>query len=325
MTTRTIDNHLCRDGITNYNAALRCCGGTDGLAYKTVQGAIQASVAGDVLKVREGTYAEKATYWASPLRQSAFYVNKAVTIEAWPGETPALTYIPGDPPLVDTSDWGAIVNIAASATLRGLTIVGTRALGDLLIADTDIGVLVQNVSATLENCTIVEWGHCGVKTLNGAVSLQNCTITDGGFKTIDHCFYQSQPSYAGRTIISGCELARAAGYGVHLYGTPKQVNILGCNIHHNGNGGVLIGGPSCLVEDNQITDNTGYGGLVLWKATSAGGAYLRNTILNNTGSGNIVLDQAVGPNVIYQNTRHATIWTNTNLAAWPDDGTDVIV
>lgn len=294
--------------------------------------AMAAATPGDTITLRGGTYQACTTYWASPLRQACFRISKPLTLEAYPGETPILTYDPANPPIQDTSDYGPIVLIAASATLRNLTIVGTRALGDCA-QDTDVNVQVQNgTTVTLDGCTLTSFGHCGVKALTGAVKATNCVMADGGFTGRDHGIYVSQVAYAGRSIIQTCELARCAGYGVHIYGTPRDVNLIGCNVHHNGGvytpangGGVLIGGPGCLVQECQITDNTGYGGLVLWKATSAGGAYLHNTILRNAGTGNIVLDQSAAPNVVSANTRHATLWTNTDLSAWRDDGTDIIV
>jgi hypothetical protein len=193
-------------------------------------------------------------------------------------------------------------------------------------------VQVQNgVTVTVEHCTICDFGHCGIKALTGVAVVSDTFIGDGGFNGRDHGIYISSPAYAGRSIIRNTEIARCTGYGVHLYGTPKNVNLFDCHIHHNGGtytpangGGVLVGGPGCLLDGCTIEDNTGYGGLVLWKAASAGGAYLRNSILRNAPN-NITLDQAPAPNVVYHNTREAVIWSNTNTAAWSDDGTDVVI
>lgn len=275
--------------------------------------ALSQAQAGDVITLRGGIYANKATYWASPLRQCAWYLNKAVTLQAAPGELPILTYVVGSPPIQDTSDYGPIVLCAAAVTLRGLSIVGTHALGDSPGGqDTDVAVMVNNgASVVLDGCTVAGFGHAGVKAITGGATITNSTIAGGGFTTRDHGVYLSAGS--GQTIthsvFTGC-----AGYGVHLYGTPSGGSVSDTLITDCAGGGILLGGNGGhTVTRNRITGNRGYGGLVLWKAQSVGNVISDNLITGNTTD--ITLDQAVAPQTVTGNT-YGTIWTNTDYSGW---------
>lgn len=303
-----------------YSIANRDGSGLDGIAYPTIAAAIDAASVGQTIYVRGGTYQEIATFQTN--RQCCYWINKVVTLEAYNGETPILTY--GTIPLYDGVDYGPIVYAAAnSAVLRGLTIVGTHAAGDSPGGgDLDCNVLVQNgQGVTLENCTLTGFGHCGAKTLIGDLTITNSTIEDGGFTGRDHCIYISN---TGAVTIQGSTLQRAAGYGIHLYGLPQGVIISSCTITDNGRvlaleigGGVLAGGNGGhQISGNSITANHGYGGLVLWKNPSINNVIVNNTITGNIGDGDVVLDQAIQPQTESGNTV-GTFWTNTDYAAWP--------
>lgn len=249
-------------------------------------------------------------------RQCSLWINKRITLAAYGGETPILTY--DGIPLYDSVDYGPIVYAAAKgAVLRGLTIIGTHAAGDSPGGgDLDCNVLVQNGQGiTLDHCTLREAGHCGAKTLIGDLIATDCLVENSGFTARDHAFYISS---TGTVRISHTTMQGCAGYGVHLYGTPVGVLVEDCIISGNGNGGILCGGNGGhTIRRNQITNNAGYGGLVLWKQPSVGNVFTDNVITGNTGAmADVVLDDAVAPQTESGNTV-GTYWTNTDFAAWP--------
>jgi len=315
-----VDPSIGATFTTSYSANGRSTGGADAIAFRYIADAIRFCSAGSTIHLRGGTYQELATFQAN--RQCSFWLNKALTLAAYQNETPIWTY--SAIPLYDGADYGPIVYAAAAgAVLRGVTIIGTHAAGDSPGGgDLDCNVLIQNgQGVTLDGCTLSGFGHCGAKTLVGDLMISNCTIEDGGFTGRDHCIYISN---TGTVVIQESTLQRAAGYGAHLYGTPQGVIIEDCNIADNGQvmesnagGGILLGGNGGhIIGRNQITNNAGYGGFVLWKSASVGNTITDNVITGNTGNADVVLDDAVAPQTESGNTV-GTFWTNTDYAAWP--------
>lgn len=275
---------------------------------------------GQTIYVRGGTYQELATFQAN--RQCCYWINKVVTLQAYNGETPILTY--GTIPTYDTVDYGPIVYAATNgAVLRGLTIIGTHAAGDSPGGgDLDCNVLIQNNQGiTLDRCTLQAWGHCGAKPLIGNLTISDCLFQDGGFTSRDHGIYINN---TGVVSVSRTTFQRIAGYGVHLYGTPSGAVVDGCTITDNGRvlqldagGGILMNGNGGhTINNNTITANHGYGGLVFYQAPSVGNVITNNVITGNFGEADVVLDHAVQPQTESGNTV-GTFWTNTDYAAWP--------
>lgn len=224
---RYVDPNLCRDGIPDYSVANRSCGGSDGVGYKTVAGAIAAATAGETITLRGGTHTGKYSYGATPRREAAFYLNKSVTLQAFTGETPVLTFTPGDPPIQDASDFGPIVLVTVpGVVLHGLSVVGTRALGDSPGGgDTDVSVRAQNgASVWLDGCIITDFGHCGLKadTAGGTVRMTGGRISDGGFTGRDHCVYVSAPFTAGASNICLGNTREAFGSGLAAPSDPQS-------------------------------------------------------------------------------------------------------
>ena len=284
--------------------------------------ALATAHAGDTIILRGGTYRTLMTFQAN--RQCVLWLNKAITLEAYPGETPVLTY--DTIPTYDGADYGPIVYASAKgAVMEGITIVGTRAAGDSPGGgDLDCNVLVQNnQGVTLENCTIREAGHCGIKTLIGDVTITGCTFEDNGLNDArDHHGYFSS---SGTVIIRNSTFRRATAYGVHIYGaTPGGVVIEDCTITDNGTlggtpnagGGILLGGVGGhQLRRNTITNNRKYAGVVFWQGPSIGNVLEDNIITGNMGV-DVMLDHAIQPQIQSGNTV-GTFGTNTDDAAWP--------
>ena len=211
------------------------------------------------VQIENGTYAEHLT------------VNKQITLTAKTGHAP----------VIDGSDSQTpAITVTAAATLRGLTINGAHALG----AGThfqEVNVLAS-AALTVENCTIANFAHCGIKA-NKALTVRNTTIHTGGDNTLDHCIYIAAGNVGAHTI-ENCEFYGATGWGVHLYSYEYNATVTGCNIHDN-YGGVLVTGEGHTITNNTITDNTGGNGVDFFHY-----GLTNLTVTGNTLSGNSAYD-----------------------------------
>lgn len=305
---------------SSYSAAGRSTGGSDAIAFRYVADAIRFCSVGQTIYLRGGTYQELATFQAG--RQCGYWLNKAVRCKAYQNEVPIWTC--DTIPRYDGVDYGPIVYAAANgAVLEGITIIGTRAAGDSPGGgDLDCNVLVQNNQGiTLENCTIREAGHCGVKTLIGDVTIDGCIFEDNGLSpTRDHHGYFSS---TGAVFIRNTILRRAKAYALHFYGTSFGAVVEDCTITDNGTlgtpnagGGILLGGNGGhQIRRNTITNNRNYAGVVFWQEPSINNVLEDNVITGNSGV-DVYLDHAIQPQTQTGNTV-GTFGTNTDFAAWP--------
>lgn len=216
----------------------------------------------------------------------AFNINRPVSLVAYSGETPILTYNSSSPPQAGGGNIGGIVAIRSnSVILDGITIIGTRDLGSSP-ANTDVNlVLAEGVSDfTVRNCVFKKAAHANLKTgdRGGFLIVENCTFEDSGFVQTDHHIYISDDG--SQIIIRNCDFnTQHGGYAIHLYNPsnslPSGCSIYGNVIHHN-KYGVLLGGNNHDLFNNTICDNTLIG-LQLWKGDSD--LDIRNNIIMNNG------------------------------------------
>ena len=227
--------------------------------YTTIQAAIDAIVNSHTIYVKNGTYNEHLN------------LNKAITLENYAGHTPV---IDGSDSLTPT------INVTAAATLRGFTINGAHALG-AGIHYHEANVLAS-AALTVEDCTITNFAHCGIKT-NKALMVRNTTIHTGGDNHLDHCIYIAAGDVGGHTI-ENCEFYGATGWGVHLYSYEYNATITGNNIHNN-RGGILVTGEGHTITNNTITNNAGGNGVDFFHY-----GLTNLTVTGNTLSGNSAYD-----------------------------------
>ena len=97
---------------------------------ESIQTAINASTAGDIIWVRAGTYAEKIT------------LNKAITLVAYPDET---VVIDGEYSDDIVGYWSTLVSVtAAGAVFEGFEVKRSQYIG-VLIASTAVGAVVRDI------------------------------------------------------------------------------------------------------------------------------------------------------------------------------------
>ena len=239
----------------------------------TIGAAIAVAQNGDTIRIKNGTYAPA---WVSA---GYFYITKRLTLEAYAGHSPVLTY--------GTTAGGTINNpiiyMTQPCTLRGLNIVGTYALGQgSQFAECNV---YAETNLTMENCTLTDFNHCGLKVVGGTShTITNNVINGGGYTSQDHCIYHATHS-AGAYTYSNNELTGAAGWGLHLYNYEYDAAITSNNIHDNDNGGLLLTGENHTVTGNTITANGTGGGIRYYHSA------VNLTVTNNTLSGNGTYDQ----------------------------------
>ncbi|MCG2716482.1 MAG: tandem-95 repeat protein [Candidatus Marinimicrobia bacterium] len=112
-----------------------------------------------------------------------------------------------------------------------------------------------------------EPGDWSCISLSNNSVLSYCIIEYGGYTSKEEN-YMIKCSHV--QTITDCDISQSLGYGIYYKyyissSLPGSLNVLRCNIHHNGTGGISFYGFSyyadyyCTIEDNIISDNGGYG------------------------------------------------------------------
>lgn len=233
-----------------------------------------------VIRLRGGTYQGGSGV-------HAFTLWRSVTLRAYPGETPILTYTPAAPPQAGGGNVGGILAVRANnVALEGLTFIGTRDLGGSP-AHTDVNVVLAEDVAdfTMRRCTLRKAAHASLKTgaRSGSLLVEECIFEDAGFTQQDHHIYVSDDG-EGVVIRHSVFTGQHGGYAIHLY-NPNNSRPAGCQIYgnviHHCQYGLLLGGNNHLLRNNTICDNIEVG-LQLWKGTA--GLLIQNNILYGNGS-----------------------------------------
>lgn len=222
---------------------------------------------GDTVLMRGGTYAPAVVAGAY------FNIAKAITLENYPGETPMLTY--------NGINNAPIVYVAAGATLRGLSIVGTYDLGSSDNFQRANILLDGTALITIDRCTLTKYAHCGIKAMwaNTPVTVQYCEIGQGGYSFLDHGIYIGTAGNAAK-IFAFNNIHHAAGAGIQLYSNELNCTLYGNVIHHNGYYGIVVTGSNHVIAHNTI-------------AASGRGLYFFHYGLNNL---------TVKDNIVYGNS-----------------------
>ncbi len=192
-------------------------------AARSIQDAVDASLAGDLVLLAEGEYREAVT-----MRDGVALVGTADCIIL--------------PPL---SQNASLLTMAEKSTIFGLSIYGD-----------DCGVLVEGVRASITECEIgnslsYRWGY-GVRVdSGGGVVISHCRLVGNEYGL-----------WCGRNVVAAtldCEI-HDNSYGV--WGSwSSNIAIAGCDIHHNCVGVHNPWGGLLTVSDCRITDNEGALGL----------------------------------------------------------------
>jgi len=277
-TTIYVDQQLTADCVSNnYSIAQRNCTGSDGNAFKKVEGAFTAirnsygALDGSTVLVRAGTYKENNEWNSVPQRQSAFIIKNPLTLKAYNKEPVTLTFDPLNPPTWDNNEYGPIISIwTNNVTIEDLTIIGTRSLGESKsgteAGDTDMNIEVYaKPNVVIRNNRIYDAGHAGVKASSG-ILIEHNEFANTGFTRRDHgiYLYADSGSPNDTKIIRYNDFHDIVGYGIHLYDYVAYAQVYGNVIHHNAGGGIVLTGDHNQIYNNTIYDNYNGQGLFVF-------------------------------------------------------------
>jgi hypothetical protein len=187
--------------------------------YATIQAAIDASVNGDTIVARPGTYAELVSFNGKAITLQSELGPQATTITGGGTSGPVIAFWQGE---------------SNSSVLSGFTITGGSVSGIVWGA----GISCFDSSTGLEASPTIR--GCVVTDNDGANNAFGAGI-GGGAPTIEDCAISSNAA-------SGSE-------GGGVWGAPR---ISRCRIEGNSAydaGGIFVGGTGCVIEDSVIAYN----------------------------------------------------------------------
>ena len=263
---------------------------SNGCMYGTVQAAVDAADAGDVIKVAGGTYTGMDT---SDQTREMIYVDKSVAIlggyssSNWDLPDPV-----GNPTILDGEGGGRVFHIVGDVdvALEGLHITGgdTTAWGDW-----EMGGGVYAVTATLavERSWIyhnaAEQGG-GIATEYGETTISATHLTSntaeygGGGLSIWHADVMLQ-----QNTVRANEAGGLGGAHLHRSSATLIGNAFEDNVSQQDAGGLGLYDCQAMLNGNVIAGNTGtrYGGGILWAGGGDESWMVNNVIIDNRTSG----------------------------------------
>jgi hypothetical protein len=266
-------------------------------AATNIQDAIDASVAGDLILVSNGTYntGNRAVYGAT----NRVVVDKAVTVQSVNGA--AMTIIAGSAVGGIARVSGRCVYLTNGATLTGFTLTNGSTAGTNKVESVQQlnggGIWCEDASCLVSNCVITGNQALGIGSGGGAFrgTLVNCLLTNNS---------SDSGGGASSNILINCTLIKNSGFfqgitnGGGAFGSSLSNCLLVANSSYGGGGGAAFSFLTGCVLSNNIGSQGG--GVCMGTATdclissnrafnSGGGAYsniLNNCVLkNNLSSG----------------------------------------
>jgi hypothetical protein len=289
---------------------------------RTVQFAVDAAGAGDVIKVAAGVYT--GVNDRGGLAQ-VLYISETVTVRG--GYTTTDEY--AGPPDSETNRTtldaegqgrGVYITGEISPTLEGLRVTGGDATGlgsGLSGYDAGGGVYVVSATATISGCVVVsntastagESYGGGLNLVHSKATLQDNTVVSNTASTADYGWGgglyldYSVATLVGNTLQGNTASTAGTGYGGGLYLDRSEATLQGNSVQGNtgsaaglgAGGGLYLSRSAATLQGNTVVGNiastasTGYmGGLFLEdsEATLRGNTVVRNTAtLSATAAG----------------------------------------
>jgi parallel beta-helix repeat protein len=285
--------------------------------YTTVQAAVNAASAGDVIKVATGVY---TGVQAREGVTQVVYVSKTVTIRG--GYTIAFTEPPDpgvNPTTLDAEGQGRVLYITGdiSPTIEGLRVTGGNAdgLGGGSGGwDAGGGLYVVEATATISNNRVFSntaYGGGGLYLHYSAATLNANTISGnaangahgggGGLYLFD-----SDATLSGNTISSNTISDEGGGLYLFYSDATLSENIIISNTASDDGGGLYLHYSDATLSGNTVVSNTA--------GDQGGGLYLRKS--NATLSGNTVVSNTASDDGggLYLDYSDATLSGNTVIA-----------
>lgn len=266
----------------------------------TIASGLPCLGAGDTLYLRSGTYAEQINSNSYTIPTGTSWSN-AVTIAAYPSETVTLAPTSGTEVIAFAHSYIQYV------ILDNLIINATGRTNGVAIVNGGHHIRVQN--GEIKNATSQGVFSDGPPT--DSLEFINLSVHNNGTNSGDHNFYLGSTN----SIVDGCTIYLAAGYGIQLYngscsdntctsGTIIRKNRIYQNQQAvNGSGGIVIAhGKDILIYNNLIYNNPNGIDVANYGLPDNIQIY-NNTITSNTNYGILIFsgvtDTIIQNNIVY--------------------------
>ena len=268
-------------------------------AAHTIQDAVDAAQACDLVLVTNGVYASGGRAVGTNILANRVAVDKPITLQSVNG--PQVTIVEGAQAPGGGNGDGAIrcVYLTNGAALSGFTLTNGATLtsGDYDLEQSGGGLWCESTNALVTNCTLTNnWAYNGGGGAYGG-TLNNCTLTgnldfyDGGGAayscTLNSCTLTGNPAGgAVSSTLNNCTVTGNSGSGAY------SCTLNNCVLTGNQSGGAFGG----TLNNCTVTGNSGSGTsfatlnncIVTGNSGSWGGAYsctLNNCVLTGNQSG----------------------------------------
>jgi hypothetical protein len=244
-------------------------------AAADIQSAIDASSAGDLILVTNGTYQTGGRVVYGSLTNRVV-IDKAVTVQSANG--PAVTVIQGyqDTNTIAGDDAVRCVYLTNNAALTGFTLANgaTRSDGDYTYEMSGGGALCESASAVLSNCIVTS---SAATIFGGGVyqgTLQGCVLSSNAVTY----FGNGAGGGADSAVLTGCVLSNNVSYDG---GGAENCTLLNCTLAGNftyidsdytANGGGACGCAltNCVISGNSSLTGGGASGCTIVNCALSG-------------------------------------------------------
>ena len=341
-------NKIHEFGNSPTDTHLVCPEGTPVCDYDSIQAAVDAASAGDIIKVATGTYSDisarpRDDITSTGMVSQVVYIDKSITIQGGYATDNWVTPNPDDnQTILDAQGRGRVIYITGeiSPSITGLHITGGDSSGfggwpnPWMSEERDAGGAIYAISATIDiqdnqiysntstepnihlihtngnfdGNTVSDNSGGGVLLYMSATTLTGNTVTSNNGHGIVLMFDE--------TVVSENLISSNSGSGLHLFMNNSWIsgNTIISNTSSDSGAGVHIELHDPVLSDNFISGNT--------TNHSGGGMYLRESsaaLINNTISAN----RAESGGGLYLEDSAVSVMSNTislNIASGPGGG-----
>ena len=272
--THYVDGQLSSNCTSaNYSIANRNCTGSDGNAYGTANGLVNASIAsaaGDTIIIR--SFAGVYTGF-SP--RSGSSLNNRTTYHGYQNELPIVRGF--------GQDCNATCQPAQYVLVKNLIVDGGNAFQQSCIGDQ---LFLRYENLEIRNCGqhgMLGIGYSELIDLNVHSNGYNNAGGDGG---AGHGLYTASGTSYINNLIDGGRYHHNSGYGIHCYSSCRNTIIRNLRADHNRGAGVIVAFDSGVEVYNVVADNNGVG---VWFAADGAIGY-NITAYNNSNADIYVSD-----------------------------------